>query len=152
VGVPVVVQLQAVEVDRGRVVERLADRAAEGVAQAVAGHRVEVDVDLAGGGFEVFAGAAADVEDVAVAIDQHGGRGEALLDQLVGEVLEAVAVVGPPAGGWRGADGAAWESSATSERVSVLMRLKMGLLVHGAKQVAKPPWFRRCRAPGCRRG
>jgi hypothetical protein len=123
--VPVVVHLQAVEVDRGRVVEGLADRAAEGVAQAVAGHRVDVDVDLAGGGFEVFAGAAADVEDVAVAIDQHGGRGEALLDQLVGEVLEAVAVVGPPAGAAGALTTGRVGKLSQGERVSWLMRLKM---------------------------
>ena len=95
--------LQAVEQDGlRRVFQRLADHAGEGLAQAFAGHGVDVDVGLAGGGLQIFAGAAADVEDVAFAIHQHGGRRPGLLDELVGELAE---VFGALADG-RFADGA----------------------------------------------
>ena len=71
----------------------LADHFLEGsqqfVAQAFAGHDEDVPVGLAGGRFEVFAGVAADVEDVALVIDENGWRGVALQDQLIREGLEA---------------------------------------------------------------
>ena len=54
---------------------------------------MNVHVGLAGGGFQILAGAATDVENVALGIDQHGGRRETLLDQLVGELPEVLATI-----------------------------------------------------------
>ena len=71
--------------------QRFVNDAGQGLAQAVARHGVDVDVDPARSRLQVFSGAPADVDDVAVRAHQHGGRGVGLLDQLVNLVFEIVA-------------------------------------------------------------
>ncbi len=68
--------------------DRFAYHAGECFTQAVARHGVYVDVGLAHRWLQIFAGAAADIENVAFAIDQHGGRCPGLLYQLVGELAD----------------------------------------------------------------
>ena len=68
--------------------ERFLEGAGQFVAQTFAGHGKDVPVGLAGGRFQVFAGVAADVEDVALVIDEHGRRGVTLQDQLIRQGLE----------------------------------------------------------------
>ena len=68
--------------------ERFLEGAGQFVAQTFAGHGKDIPVGLAGGRFEVFAGAAADVKDVALVVDQHGRRGVTLQDQLIRQRLE----------------------------------------------------------------
>ncbi|OGV67230.1 MAG: hypothetical protein A2498_10805 [Lentisphaerae bacterium RIFOXYC12_FULL_60_16] len=58
------------------------------VAQPFTGHGKDIPVGLAGGRFQVFAGTAADVEDVALVIGEHGRRGVMLQDQLIRHGLE----------------------------------------------------------------
>ena len=81
---------QPVQQDRVRFAQGLADDADQRFAQAFAGHGMDVDVGLARGRFEVLTGAATDVEDVALAIDQHSRRSPGLLDQLVGQFAKVV--------------------------------------------------------------
>ena len=63
--------------------ERFLEGAGQFVAQPFAGHGEDVPVGFAGGRFQIFAGPAADIEDVALVIDEHGGRGIMLQDQLI---------------------------------------------------------------------
>ena len=58
--------------------ERLWKALGQLVAQPLAGHGEDVPVGLAGGRFQVLAGPPADVEDVALVVDEHRGRGVAL--------------------------------------------------------------------------
>jgi hypothetical protein len=44
---------------------------------------VQIDVDLAGGRFQVFSGATTDIKDVTFTIDEDGGWRKVLLDQLI---------------------------------------------------------------------
>ena len=80
--------LESVERHAALLPERLLEGAGQFVAQPFAGHGKEVPVGLAGGRFQVFAGPAADVEDVALVIDEHGRRGVTLQDQLIRQGLE----------------------------------------------------------------
>jgi hypothetical protein len=68
--------------------EGLLKGAGQFVAQAFASHGKEVPVGLAGGRLQVFAGPAADVEDVTLVIGEHGRRGVMLQNQLIGQGLE----------------------------------------------------------------
>ena len=68
--------------------ERFLEGAGQFVAQTFAGHGEEVPVGLAGGRFQVLARATADVEDVALVIDEHRRRGITLQDQLIRQGLE----------------------------------------------------------------
>ena len=84
----VAVQLHAVELNRLRLAQRFVDRSDQCFAQPRPCHRVQIDVYFAGSGFKVFADTSADVDDVTIAIDQHCGWGESLLDKLIGQQLE----------------------------------------------------------------
>ena len=67
---------------------RLREGGGQRKAQAFAGHDEEVPVGLAGGGLEVAPGAAADEEDIAGVIDEHGGGRLGLQQPLLGELLK----------------------------------------------------------------
>ena len=68
--------------------ERLLEAIRQFVAQTFAGHGKNVQVGLAGGGFQVFARPSADVEQVALITDQHGGGGILLHNQLLRQRLK----------------------------------------------------------------
>ena len=85
---PLVPTLRPLSGDGLLLPERLLEGAGQFVAQPFAGHGEDVPVGLAGGRFQVFAGPPADVEDVALVVDQHGRRGVALQEQLVRQRLE----------------------------------------------------------------
>ena len=89
--------LESVERHAFLLPERFLEGAGQFVAQPFAGHGKDVPVGLAGGRFQVFAGPAADVEDVALVIDEHGRRGVTLQDQLIRQGLETEPAVSAPA-------------------------------------------------------
>ena len=63
--------------------EGFVESAGQFVSQALAGHGKNVPVGFAGRRFQVFAGPATDVEDVALVVDQDGRRGVMLQDQVI---------------------------------------------------------------------
>ena len=67
---------------------RLGQRQREFMPDSFARHGMDVPVCLAGGGFQVLAGAAVDVEQVASAVDQNGGRRKLLQQHLIGQGLQ----------------------------------------------------------------
>ena len=81
--------LESVERHSALLLERFMESTGQFVAEAFAGHGEDVPVGLAGGRFQVFAGVAANVKDVALVIDERGGRGITLQDQLIRQRLEA---------------------------------------------------------------
>ncbi len=82
--------LQSVQLQRLRLQRRLRDCLAERFPQAIANHGVEVPVGLAGRGFEIVAGAPADVDDIAGAIHDHGSGRMHLQQHPVRRGLEVV--------------------------------------------------------------
>ena len=117
--------LQAVEVNRLRLPQRFAYRPGQRLAQPGPGHGVKVDIDPAGCRLEVFAGASADVDDVAVTIDQHRGGGVVLLDYLVCQQFQASRGdrgVRQVASGGRGCGARLGKSTRTGGRGGVLRR------------------------------
>lgn len=93
------VHFQTGQLDLERLAQRLLDDAGQGFAQTLPGHGMDVEVELASGRLQVAAGSATDVQDVAFGVDQHGGRGVVLLDQLVGQLTEVFRELH---GGWVG--------------------------------------------------
>ena len=85
---PLVPTFTSLERDRVFLPERFLEGAGQFVAQPLAGHGKDVPVGLAGRRLQVFARPPADVEDVALVVDQHGRRGVALQDQLIRQRLE----------------------------------------------------------------
>ena len=79
---------EALDGDLAPLPDRLLKGARQFVAQPFAGHGEDVPVGLARRRLEVLAGSPADVEDVALVVDQHGGRREALQEHMVGQRLE----------------------------------------------------------------
>ena len=68
--------------------ERLMEGVGQFAAQALAGHGKKIPISLAGGRFQVLAGPAVDIDDIALVIDKHGRRGVTLQHQLIGQGLE----------------------------------------------------------------
>ena len=86
----VAADFQTPQDERTFLLQRLVERAGQLVAQALACHGEDIPVRLAGGGFQVFSGAAADVEDVALLVGKHGWRAVAVQDQLLRQRLETL--------------------------------------------------------------
>ena len=66
--------LEAADNDGRFLPQRLLEGADQFKAQPFPGHGEDIPVGLAGGRFEIFAGASADIDDVALVIGQHGRR------------------------------------------------------------------------------
>ena len=80
--------LHAPQGDRAFLPERLLECGGQLEAQPLAGHGEDVPVGLAGRRLQVLARPPADVEDVALVVDQHGRRGIVLQEQLIRQRLE----------------------------------------------------------------
>ena len=70
------------------VIDRVAQGDAESGADRRYGHDVDVPVCLAGSRLQVLASAPVDIQDIALRVDQCGGRGIVLQHQLVGQLLQ----------------------------------------------------------------
>ena len=74
--------------DSALLAQGLLESRAQLMAQPLAGHGIDVPVGFARCWLQVWACAAADEEDVACVVGQHGGRHVALQEKLLGQCLQ----------------------------------------------------------------